>query len=441
MLPDRRVFFHVDMDAFFVSVEELYDPSLVGKVVVVGGHRDERGVVAAASYAARKYGVHSAMPLRTASKLLPNDAVFVEGHPDRYRDCSRKVREVLSSFTPALEMASIDEAYLDMTGTERLHGPPLKAAHALHAAMLERTRLKCSIGISAARMVAKVASDQAKRNGVLYVLPGCESAFLAPLDVRKIPGVGKVTEQNLHALGIRKVGDLARLDDDFLEERFGKWGLALAGKSRGQDAGGWFDNEIGSDDDPKSISHEHTFNTDTAEAPQIEATLARLSEMVARRLREARLFAHTVQLKLRYSDFTTITRAHTLSTATQLDTEILVPIRELWRKNWDARRAVRLLGVQVSSLEREEGQMGLLDSRRHERWKDALSAADKLRDKFGEGAVSLASGMSGNFRERTHDAMPERPEPRDPRRDSRVEAGSGTVDRPDQKQKAQGKKP
>jgi DNA polymerase-4 len=398
-----RTIFHVDMDAFFVSVEELYDPSLMGKVVVVGGQRDERGVVAAASYAARKYGVHSAMPLRTASKLLPKDAVFVDGHPDRYRDYSHNVREVLNRFTPALEMASIDEAYLDMTGTERLHGPPLKAAHALHEAMRERTGLKCSIGISAARMVAKVASDLAKRNGVLWVMPGCEAAFLAPLDVRKIPGVGKVTEQHLHHLAIRKVGDLAKLDAEFLEERFGKWGLALAGKSRGEDAGGWFDSEIGSDEGAKSISHEHTFNQDTADTQQIEATLARLTEMVARRLREANLFARTVQLKLRYSDFTTITRAHTLSTATQLDTEILAPIRTLWRQNWKRGRAVRLLGVQASGLEHGEGQLGLIEADKHERWKSALSAADKLRDKFGESAVSLASGMGGGFRERTHE--------------------------------------
>jgi DNA polymerase-4 len=398
-----RTIFHVDMDAFFVSVEELYDPSLKGKVVVVGGQRGERGVVAAASYAARKYGVHSAMPLRTASKLLPADAVFVDGHPDRYRDYSHKVREVLNRFTPALEMASIDEAYLDMTGTERLHGPPLKAAHALHEAMRERTGLKCSIGISAARMVAKVASDLAKRNGVLWVMPGCEAAFLAPLDVRKIPGVGKVTEQHLHDLAIRKVGDLAKLDAEFLEERFGKWGLALAGKSRGEDAGGWFDSEIGSDEGAKSISHEHTFNQDTADTQQIEATLARLTEMVARRLREANLFTRTVQLKLRYSDFTTITRARTLSTATQLDTEILAPIRTLWRKNWKRGRAVRLLGVQASGLEHGEGQLGLIEADKHERWKSALSAADKLRDKFGESAVSLASGMGGGFRERTHE--------------------------------------
>src|SRR5437868_6509344 len=214
------------MDAFFVSVEELFDPALKGKPVVVGGQRDERGVVAAANYEARKFGVHSAMPLRTASKLLPADAVFIDGHPERYRECSRQVAEVLRSFSPAVEMASIDEAYLDMTGTDRLHGPPLRAAHALHAEMKKRTQLNCSIGIAGSRLVAKVASDQAKRNGILHVLPGCEAAFLGPLDVRKIPGVGKVTEQNLHAIGIFKVGDLTKLEDAVLEERFGKWGLA-----------------------------------------------------------------------------------------------------------------------------------------------------------------------------------------------------------------------
>jgi DNA polymerase-4 len=398
-----RTVFHVDMDAFFVSVEELFDPTLKDKPVVVGGQRDERGVVAAANYEARKFGVHSAMPLRTASKLLPADAVFVNGHPDRYRECSHQVFDVLKSFSPAIEMASIDEAYLDMTGTERLHGPPLRAAHNLHAEMKARTRLNCSIGIAASRLVAKVASDQAKRNGVLHVLPGAEAAFLAPLDVRKIPGVGKVTEQNLHAMGIFKVGDLTKLDEAVLEERFGKWGLALAGKARGEDAGGWFDTEIGENEGAKSISHEHTFNDDTADAQQLESTLARLGEMVGRRLRENRVYTRTIQLKLRYEDFSTITRAHTLPTATQLDTEIIEQVRALFRRNWKPGRKVRLLGVQASSLEDAEGQIGLLDSDKHERWNKALSAADRLRDKFGESAVSLASGMRGTFRERTHE--------------------------------------
>ncbi|HVW83216.1 MAG TPA: DNA polymerase IV, partial [Bryobacteraceae bacterium] len=253
----NRIVFHVDMDAFFVSVEELYDPTLKGKAVVVGGKHDERGVVSAASYEARKFGVHSAMPLRTAYKHCPH-AIFVEGHPERYREYSGRVFDVLNHFSPLVEMASIDEAYLDMTGTERLHGPPLRAAHLLHEAVRRATDLNCSIGIATSRLVAKVASDQAKRNGILHVLPGREARYLAPLEVRKIPGVGKVTERNLHSIGIRRVGDLAALGEKDLESRFGRWGLALAGKSHGLDAGGWFDSEIGEGGDPKSISHEHT---------------------------------------------------------------------------------------------------------------------------------------------------------------------------------------
>jgi DNA polymerase-4 len=390
------------MDAFFVSVEELYDPSLKGKPVVVGGRPNERGVVSAASYAARKFGVHSAMPLRTASKLCPQ-AIFVDGHPERYRECSLKVYEVLRSFSPLVEMASIDEAYLDITGTGRLYGPPLRAAHLLHERMKAETRLNCSIGIAASRLVAKISSDQAKPNGVLWVMPGLEPAFLAPLDVRKVPGVGKVTEKNLHAFGIRKVGDLARLDEAFLERHFGKWGLALAGKSRGLDAGGWFDTEIGAEEGPKSISHEHTFNEDTADVAQIESTLARLCEMVGRRLRENQLHARTIQLKLRYTDFSTITRAHSVPRATQLDTELFEEIRELFHRNWERGAAVRLLGVHASGWSEGDEQLNLLGEEKHERWKQALAAADRLRDKFGESAVGLAAGMKGAFRERTHE--------------------------------------
>ncbi|HUO28955.1 MAG TPA: DNA polymerase IV [Bryobacteraceae bacterium] len=406
-----KTIFHVDMDAFFVSVEELFDPSLKGKAVVVGGRPNERGVVSAASYEARKFGVHSAMPLRTAVRLCPQ-AIFVEGHPDRYREYSGRVREVLNRFSPVVEMASIDEAYLDMTGTARLHGPPLRAAHSLHNTMKAETRLNCSIGISAARLVSKVASDQAKPNGVLWIVPGAEAAFLAPLDVRKIPGVGKVTEKNLHALSIRKVGDLARLDERFLEERFGKWGLALSGKARGQDAGGWFDTEIGADTGPKSISHEHTYMEDTADRAKLESTLARLSEMVGRRLREHGLHARTLQLKLRYSDFSTITRAHSVERPTQLDTEIFNEARALFLKNWKPGARVRLLGVQASGFDETHNQLDLLDESKHEKWEQALAAADRLRDKYGDSAVSLAAGMRGVFRERTHEALPERPKPR-----------------------------
>ena len=394
--------FHVDMDAFFVSVEELFAPALCGKAVVVGGRPNERGVVSAASYEARKFGVHSAMPLRTAYKLCPQ-AIFVDGHPERYRQYSERVFEVLNSFTPKLEMASIDEAYLDMTGTERLHGPPLSAAHKLHDAVRQRTQLKCSIGIAASRLVAKVASDQAKPNGVLWVLPGTETAFLAPLDVRKIPGVGKVMEKKLNALGVHTVADLARLEPVFLEEHFGKWGLALAGKAQGENAGGWFDAEIGERGLPKSISHEHTYSHDESSDEVIESTLARLSEMVARRLREQRLHTRTIQLKLRYEDFTTITRAHTLPQPTQIDTEIFHTVRDLFYSNRESGRKIRLLGVHAGSLVEQEGQLDLLEGGQRDKWNRALAAADDLRQRYGEGAVSLASGVKGAFRERTHE--------------------------------------
>ncbi len=401
MLPSKTIF-HVDMDAFFVSVEELFDPSLKGKAVVVGGQRHERGVVSAASYEARRFGVHSAMPLRTAAKLCPT-AIFVDGHPDRYRECSERVGRVLQSFSPLVEMASIDEAYLDMTGTDRLHGPPLFAAHQLHHKIKSDTRLNCSIGIGTSRLVAKVSSAKAKPHGILWAIPGLEAKFLAPLDVRDIPGVGKVTEANLNALGILKVGDLARFDESFLQEHFGKWGLALAGKARGEDAGGWFDTEIGADSDPKSISHEHTYNEDTANIDKIESTLMRLSEMVGRRLREHGLYARTIQLKLRYKDFTTITRAHTLSDPTQLDTEIYEQVRTLFRQNWGKGREVRLLGVQASHFDVASDQSGLIEGDRRQRWQQALSAADLLRDKFGEASVTLATGLKGGFRERIHE--------------------------------------
>lgn len=402
MAAAAKTIFHVDMDAFFVSVEELFDPSLKNKAVVVGGQKHERGVVSAASYEARKFGVHSAMPLRTAAKLCPH-ALFVNGHPDRYRECSEKVHHVLKSFSPQVEMASIDEAYLDMTGTARLHGPPLRAAHALHARMKSETQLNCSVGIGASRLIAKVSSAKAKPNGVLWCVPGEEVKFLAPLDVRDIPGVGKVTEQKLLNLGVRRISDLAKFDECFLEEHFGKWGLALAGKARGEDAGGWFDSDVGTDTAAKSISHEHTYDVDTNNVEQMESTLMRLSEMVGRRLREARLHARTVQLKLRYKDFSTITRAHTLGRPTQLDTEIFENIRLLFRRNWRRGEPVRLLGVHASLFDSEPAQGDLIEGNSREKWQHALQAVDRLRDKFGESSVNLATGMKGGFRERTHE--------------------------------------
>jgi DNA polymerase-4 len=210
------------------------------------------------------------MPLRTAAKLA--QAIFLDGHPPLRvfgKPPVFRTRPRWNGFHR--------QTYLDMTGTERLHGPPLAAAHKLHEAVKRGTGLNCSIGIGASRMIAKVASDQAKPNGVLFVLPGAEARWLAPLDVRKIPGIGKVTEKNLLDLGIRKVGDLARLDEDFLDAHFGQCGRAMAGKARGEDAGSWFDGVIGEEEAPKSISHEHTYDQDTADPERLASTLARLS--------------------------------------------------------------------------------------------------------------------------------------------------------------------
>lgn len=390
------------MDAFFVSVEELLDPSLKGKPVVVGGQAHERGVVSAASYAARKFGVHSALPLRTAAKRCPQ-AIFLDGHPKLYREYSHKVHAVMMEFSPLVEMASVDEAYMDLTGTERLLGPPLKAAHALHERMKVCTGLNCSIGIATSKMVAKVSSDQAKPNGVLWVQPGLEAEFLAGLDVRRIPGVGKVMERRLAELGIRKVGDLAKLEQGFLARKFGQWGLALAGKARGSDAGAWFDSPVGDDDDPKSVSHEHTFDEDTADAARLDATLVHLMEKVARRLREYELHARTVHLKLRDSSFETITRAQTLRQPTQVDQELINSVRAMFKAAWTPGTKVRLIGAGVSGLEPYAGQLNLLDADRHDKAMRALEAADSLRKRFGEKSVSLAAGMTADAPERVHE--------------------------------------
>src|ERR1700746_1355921 len=213
---------HIDMDAFFVSVELLARPELRGLPVVVGGQRNQRGAVSAASYEARKFGVHSAMPLRTAAKLCPQ-AIFLDSHHQLYGEWSDRVATILGKFSPVVEMASVDEAYLDLAGTERLHGPPLAAAHSLLREITARTGLPCSGGLARTRLVAKVASDQAKPRGLLWVPAGSEEAFLAPLDVRRIPGIGKVTEAALHSQGIETVGQLASSTREKLEQNFGRW--------------------------------------------------------------------------------------------------------------------------------------------------------------------------------------------------------------------------
>ena len=391
------------MDAFFVSVEELSRPELKGKPVIVGGKPGERGVVAAASYAVRQFGVHSAMPLRRAYRLCPQ-AVFIEGCPRKYLRYSRRVRAVLRRFSPLVEVASIDEAYLDMSGTERLFGPPLRAAHLLHEAVADATSLPCSIGIGTSRLVAKICSGLAKPNGVLHVTPGCEAAFLAPLKIGRIPGVGKVMQAQLGKLGIRTIGEAQAKGEGFLDRHFGKAGTALTEKARGLDAGAWFAPGFSNSRPPKSISHETTFAEDTRDRAVIDATLAKLCQLVARRLRGHGLWAGTVQIKIRYSDFTTRTRAQTLNQPTQLDNEILRAVRSLDARHRERNRAIRLLGVNTGALQQSpHRQRSLFENRLRDRWERALQAVDALRDRFGESSIGLGASLGHARKDRVHE--------------------------------------
>jgi DNA polymerase IV len=388
---------HVDMDAFFVSVELLERPELRGKPVVVGGRPDQRGVVTAASYEARKFGVHSAMPLRTAGKLCPH-AVFLDGHHHKYIEWSDRVARILGKFSPVVEMVSIDEAYLDLSGTARLLGPPLAAADKLLCTITATTGLPCSGGLAATRLVAKVASDQAKPRGLLWVAPGQEESFLAPLPVRKIPGIGEVTDRALRALGVETVAQIAAMPQDKLEKIFGQWGDALYRKARGGDS-----YEFVIDAEPKSISHNHTFGEDTSDTEVLDGMLSHLSQKACKRLREAGLSTRTITLTIRYAGFDTYTRAKTLPEPTQLDSDIFRVTQKLFAEHRNPKRKIRLLGVALSSFTHGGQQLNLLDIHRRERLAKLTQAADQLRDRFGftklQFGGSLQAGGASNHRD------------------------------------------
>jgi DNA polymerase IV len=393
--PESASILHVDMDAFFVSVELLARPELKGLPVVVGGQRDQRGVVSSASYEARRFGIHSAMPLRTAAKLC-HDAIFLDGHHDLYGRWSDRVAAILGKYSPIVEMASIDEAYLDLSGTERLHGPSLSAAHKLLREITSLTSLPCSGGLAATRLVAKVASDQAKPRGLVWVPPGSEAAFLAPLSVRRIPGIGRVTEAALKALGIETVAHLQSIALERLEEEFGRWGTALYRKARGIDSYEFF-----IDAEPKSISHNCTFGEDTCDPEQLHSTLSFLSQKAAKRLRDAGLHARTVTLTLRYADFTTITRSQTLADPSDLDAVILRCVSELFSRAWNGSAMSRLVGVALSSFSHGSQQLELLDAQRREKLERLARTADRLRDKFGFEKLQLGGSLGSRGRSDT----------------------------------------
>src|ERR1700741_2951281 len=385
--PQHSTILHVDMDAFFVSVELLGRPELRGKPVVVGGRPDQRGVVSAASYEARKYGIHSAMPLRTAGRLCPH-AVFLDGHHEKYSEWSDRVASILAKFSPIVEMVSIDEAYLDLGGTERLHGPPFAAADKLLRNITRSTGLPCSGGLATTRLVAKVVWDQAKPGCLVWVAPGMEARFLAPLPIRKIPGIGEGTERALRALGIETVEQLASHSQEKLEKIFGQWGTALFRKARGGDA-----YEFLIDAEPKSISHNHTFGEDTSDVAEMETMLSHLSQKACKRLREAGLSARTLTLTIRYAGFQTYTRSKTVQEPVHLDTDIHAIFLELFRTHRDAQRKVRLLGVALSGLCHGAQQLDLLEADRREKLDRLTKATDQLRDKFGFGSVQFGGSL------------------------------------------------
>jgi DNA polymerase-4 len=378
---------HVDMDAFFVSVELLERPELRGKPVVVGGRPDQRGVVTAASYEARKYGIQSAMPLRTAGRLCPH-AIFLDGHHAKYALWSDRVATILAKFSPIVEMVSIDEAYLDLAGTERLHGPPLAAADKLLRTITRETGLPCSGGLASTRLVAKVASDQGKPRGLVWVPPGREAQFLAPLPVRKIPGIGKVTEKALRALGIETVEQIGAVSQEKLEKIFGQWGTALYRKARGGDS-----YEFVLDAEPKSISQNYTFNEDTADLAALNAVLSHLSQKACKRLREAGLAARTLTLTIRYQGFDTHTRLKTLAESASLDSGINAVFQELFLQHLDRKRKVRLLGVRLSAFTHGEQQLDLLQAREREKLEKLTQVADRLRDRFGFSKVQFGGSL------------------------------------------------
>jgi DNA polymerase-4 len=378
---------HIDMDAFFVSVELLTRPELRGKAVIVGGQRDQRGVVTSASYEARNFGVHSAMALRTAAKLCPH-AIFLDSHHELYGQWSDRVATILGRYSPVVEMASIDEAYLDLAGTERLLGPPLAAAHRLLREITATTSLPCSGGLGVTRLIAKIASEQAKPRGLVWVPAGSEAAFLAPLAVRRVPGIGKVTDAALRGLGIDTIAQLQAVPLERLESTFGQWGTALYRKARGIDSYEFF-----VDAEPKSISHNQTFGEDTRDRDALESTLSYLCQKASKRMRDAGLHARTVTLTLRYTNFRTITRSQTLAEPADLDTVFLKAVRELFHRTWDGKAMLRLVGVAFTSFSGGSAQIDLLDPERREKLERLAQATDRLRDRFGFSKVQFGGSL------------------------------------------------
>lgn len=364
-------YLHIDMDAFYASVEQVLDPSLQGKPVVVGG-RSGRGVVTSASYEARKYGVHSAMPGFQARRLCPQ-GIFLPNRRRVYCEFSEKVFAILDRYSPEVHAISIDEGIVDLTGTEKLFGPPLKTADGIINEIKSKLGLPSSGGVSTSRVVAKIAATLAKPQGLIFVAQGAEAEFLAPLDVKMIPGIGPKTYPAYFQRGIKTIGDLL---------------------SRPELAARYFDLSADSESDRRhdhSVGNETTLEQSLMDVEQLDQVLWELVEEVGGRLRGEKLYARCLTVKIRYSNFETITRSRTLSAPTCFDREIFAVTQDLLRRNLAHNRPVRLLGVSASALQSSGWQEPLFDGQKRKSLEKLYAGIDQLRKKYGEDAIGSAT--------------------------------------------------
>jgi DNA polymerase-4 len=402
---------HVDLDAFYAGVEVLKDPSLRGTPVVVGGTAS-RGVVSSASYEARRFGVRSAMPTVRARRLCP-DAVFLPPDFEAYRLHSNRFREILLSHTPLVEPISLDEAFLDVAGATRLFGDPVQIAAKIRADVEREVGVTCSAGVAATKFVAKLASDHRKPDGLLHVPVEQTQAFLEPLPVGRLWGVGDKTADLLARLAIRTVGDLAQTPPAVLERLLGESSARhLAALAHGID-----DRDVIPYEAPKSVGHEETFERDLDDTDEILRELLDLSGRVAARLREDGYRARTVTMKVRLANFTTLTRARTLADATDVGADLYHVVGALYRALPGAGRRVRLLGVQASGLQQAGAEQ--LAFVRGERWSDVERTLDRIEDRFGKGAA-----MQATLLDRRHERV-QPPEPKPPRVPANVPPSAG----------------
>jgi DNA polymerase-4 len=377
----QRTIMHIDLDAFFVSVEVALNPELKGRPVVVGGRPDARGVISAASYEARAYGLHSAMPLKTASRLCPQ-AIFIEGNFQRYREASKKFMAILADFSPFVEPVSLDEAFLDVTGFESLHGTIHQMAVSVKRRVSEVQGLCASIGIAPCKVVAKVASDYSKPDGLIIVKPGEEQEFLAPLPVKWLPGIGKQAQKRLKELGVTTVGQLASMPLKTLTSHFG-----IAGRRMHNAANGIDNRKVELPGTAKSISRETTFREDTNNSEFLQSTLRYLGEKVGADLRRREKQANCVTLKIRFSDFTTSTRSQTLRQPFDNNNIIFNTGSRLLEKALQTgKQPVRLLGIGVSGIVEPGGQLAMIDNDVR-RLVQLSKTIDDIRDKYGFSAI------------------------------------------------------